>query len=650
MVYNKLIGIELNLLEMHFRGQHSNFIVSDDQRNAFMYVSPSHLALMQHSKEFQKLSIPITIAVTPFPRNVGNPSISPYNLQNSPKCRECSAFLNKKIQNSNSFLNCPICGHKNSNINIDEMSYSTQLDNYVFDMHFPENRNAHKNENIPNVEYDPSVYLLVIECSEETLKNGLFQSTIQKMKDTFMNKNKGVISVFIFNSNLYVPFVLKNNKSFSISSICDLENITFPPPKTMFFDLSNEKDLFSKYLDFLLTFPPSQTTVKLFDIVKSINQFCGSFKIPVVIVTSTTMVGNSQEFRDFAIDNMRNTTAFKFFCVSPSNAISKPDFSPITELSLLLNSKMKIFSQSQIYILPSEIIQELFEPVFFDVIVYSLFPENFKIFDIKGSGLRRSGKSFYLPYISLNDTIYIYLEYGPKLTSSSPAYQIQVRYLDESKRNRFARSISSNFIMLNNFSEIVRNINFDVFLASTFVKCVDKARENDIHETANGVVFEEFEKVKKDFYGNEFFNLFFHEQKGIIVPQVNCAFSVGKFLLNPDNFSSIMGRNPDDISRFVSPICFKMFLNCQQLEGPIILKDLKLDYGAAYIKLNNNRALILLHQNEDIQKWTEAIQSPPLDSLIAQISEETVVEIVSPQISQDHNLYKHLVTFFINRY
>lgn len=647
--------------------------ISNEQKIAMEYVRSSHLQIPMSHSDLKSMNIPFVLAVTPFQQTDSpfKPPTLKYDLNSIPLCTNCHSFLNTLYsKNEDSKLICPVCHQKNKiPLNFDFlMMNSNETKSSVYDTYFPEAKqdSASKEQNDPinPPSMECQTYLLSIERSEATINNGLFQNTIEKIRETFSQKTTGVITIFVYDSYLHVPFIPYNNrnKSFSIMSICDLsdDKTVLPPAKSLFFDLETEKSLFNQYLDFLIsslsnfTSNPTLPLVKVFDLVRILNIFCQKLKIPSVIVTSQNPIGTSEEFRNFGLEILRRTSPFKFFCVTPPSS-NPPDFTPLSEFSFIVNSKCQVFSQCQINYLPIDIINELQVPVFSEIIVYMSLPDYFQIVDIKGPGLRRSEKAFILPYMSPNDSVYVYLDYKvSKLKPITHSIQAQVRYLD-SHRKRYVRVTSLCFYCVNNNASVAHHVNYDVYLASLFTSCIDKARE--FSDTNKAV--EEIKRIRKDFHENQFSKLYFLSQPGIVAPKINCAFSVAEYFLSDQmNYPLIFGRSPVDVSRFFVPIGYSILhIDSNLFQGPMTLCNLQFSFSALYVKMNNRRALLIINDqyareagqeefNNFVNTWTDSISKQPLSDVINNIchGEENVIEIIIPSLSADHNLYKHVLT------
>ncbi|OHT03519.1 hypothetical protein TRFO_29131 [Tritrichomonas foetus] len=614
--------------------------LTNDQIFAMNYIRSSHLQIPVFKQDITNLKMPFVVAVTPFPRDAPAPLTLNYTFQHAPICKNCTAIASNRYIKCPDGLNwlCQECSTKNEfSDKFQPIENSLQSKVSIVDTYFPRPQDD-PNKILPPSSR-PSFYFLVIERTDATINNGLFKATLDKIRETILTKNKGLFSVFVYDTFLHFPVVNSESMSFSMSTIMDLEDAQLPPAESCFFQLDSEKELITKYLDYLengiQVLPPM---IKLFDLVKMLNTFAWRARIPIVYVTSQVDVGTSEEYRNLSLEILRNTTSMKFMCLKPAG--SGPDFSPLSEFAMVINARVTIFSQSQVNYLPTDIINTMLEPTYVDVLIFTIMPPCFKIADVKGNGLRRSEQTFTIPYMSPNDTVYFYIDYNVgKIDQASPSVQFQVRFID-AKHQRYIRTMSTAFTLVNNISTVASLCDYDVFIASSYIRCIDKAREFDTSSAA----LEELSKVRGEFTNDSFSKLFFLSLDPLTRQKIECALSVGKHFLIPTNYPMILGRSPIDISRFFAPLAYKFNLYSTELQGPFTLSGCRINSGALYIQLNNSRGLVLLSDNEDVNKWVEAVGQSPISDLIATICHERVIEIIAPSISADHTLYRHVLT------
>ena len=613
--------------------------LTEEQLYSMNYLHSSHRQIPVYSRDFAKLKIPLVAALTPFPRNTQPPPVVPYPFQNAASCKHCTALASNryiKCPDGTSYL-CQVCSNKNVfSEKKPPIDNSPQSKVNIFDALLPKSPNE-----VPKIFppcYKPDFFFLVIERSDATMSNGVFKAVLDKIRETIVSKLNGNFSIFFYDTYFHFPMIMGDRKTFTVSTLFDVEEAILPPAEACFFQLETDRELVFKYLDYLETAPAIPLMAKLYDVIRTVNNFASRARIPVVFLTSQSEVGTIAQYHELAITLLKNAVPLKFLCLTPPMA--PPDYSPLSQLSLVINSKVQIFSQSQINYLPTDLVNALAEPTFVDVLVYCVAPPYLKIADVKGNGIRRTEQSFSLTYLSPNDTIYIYFDYKvAKIDVPAPSIQFQVRYID-SKRRKYIRTISSSFTLVDNMSTVASSCDYDVYIASSFIRCADKFRETQSREAT----IEELNKVSNELIGDKFARLFFYNLPVLTRSKIENAFAVGKHFLTPENIPMITGRGPIDISLFFAPEAYVFDLYSTQMQGPFTLSGRNIGTGALYIRLNNSRGLVLLADNQNIAQWIEAIGQPPISELIATVCREKVIEIVAPSISSDHNLYKHVLT------
>lgn len=611
--------------------------LSEEQLYTMNYIHSSHRQIPVHSRDVAKMKLPIVAAITPFPRNTTPPPILSYPFQNAPICKQCGAIA------SNRYIKCPdsvhwlcqCCSNKNAftaKFQPIENSFQSQVS--VVDAFLPKDPNE-PFKILPPC-YKPDFFFLIIERTDATMNNGLFKTILDKLRETLLTKS-GRLAIFYYDTYLHIPMISKERGFFHVSTIFDLEGALLPPAESCFFQIEKDGEILNKYLDYLENAPVLPPMMKLFDLVKAINAFSSRARIPTVFLTSQVEIGTSTQYREFALSQMKNAVPLKFLCLTPFMA--PPDFSPLSELSLLLNSKVQVFSQSQLNYLPTDLLNALIEPTFIDPLIYVILHPSLKIIDVKGNGIRRTEQSFSTAYLSPNDTIYVFLGYkNATMDQPSPSIQFQVRYHD-SRRRRYIRTISYSYTLVDNMGTVTQLYDFDVYIASVFIRCIDKAKEFGSPQAA----LDQFKIIREEFVDDKFARLFYFSLEPLTRSKIENAFGVAPYFLTQINFPLIMGRGPIDISLFFAPEAYMFDSHSTQMQGPITLSGVKIASGALYIRLNNGRGLILLGEKENVQQWVEAIGVPPINELINSVCKERVIEIVAPSISSEHNLYKHVM-------
>ena len=572
--------------------------LSADQKNAFKFLDPSIYHIPFEKITFEKLDIPLVLAVTPFPRDSKSIPLVSEDNNIIARCNHCDAIITK---NSKKILKlrrkkvwkCPYCAQKNkpNDLMIDDV----QIHNSVFDVHYSSNGSPCFNQ---------CSNLVIIENSREMIESGVFQNVIYALKNTFGKKQNGMISVFLFNSHISVPFIPKNKKYISMSTICDNE---LPPINTSFFSLDNESDLFVKYLDSisrLSTDPTNENLpmLKIIDVVEAVNPLCAKFKLPVTIITYDAIVGSAQEYRNFALNNITNTTSYKFFCLNPINQynIPKNDYSPISELSLIINSKKHIYSKSQFNAIPQDLINELLEPVLFDITISSYLQKSMlEIDDIKGPGIRQRENDLYIPCAYLDDTFYVFVNYSSMLIfGDRPQIQMQVKYLD-CLRAKFLRIMAINLYPVGNLKQVINSCNIDLIISSIFIESICKAKECNPSKEME-CVLNEFNDISNKFNSNSYIQSLLQDidYKRIAIKRLKNALTIGRNYLKPDNFSFLVGKHFIDIARFFVPVGYEFQSFTNIIPRPKLLNELKHSNDHLFIITGKDSAVFIVNQHE----------------------------------------------------
>jgi hypothetical protein len=413
--------------------------------------------------------------------------------------------------------------------------------------------------------------------------------------------------------------------------------LSIPPIESLFFDLQNDRELFLEYLTFLRGLPAGIVLGTYRDLIKSLNSICIGDKIPIVMLTSVLTIDESEIMREFVMDQVfKPTTHFDIFIIQPP--VYPPDFGPLSDLTLFLNVRLNFCDLSQYSMLPDEIIQSLFDLKFIDVIIYCLLPPSLKIADILGPGIRRGEKQFALTSMSIGDSVYFYFDYTlTTLKFLAPAAQFQIRYFDSLGR-RVIRQMTATFSLVDNMYTCAINVNYDIHIAGTAIKVIEKNRLSGTIEAVHTALH----AAKLGFIDDTFAKLFLLQIEKHIREKLEYAFGKGQRLLSKAMLSQVMGRNPEDIVNFLVPVGYRFQIDSTEMEGPMLLNGRPIEVGAYYIAMPGKHGVVLLAAGEDVGVWSIAVNESPLRELIATVCRETVIEILAPSTSAAHPLFVHI--------
>jgi DNA-directed RNA polymerase subunit RPC12/RpoP len=599
------------------------------------YLSQTHHMILVHSQNYEKMKVPICVAVTPFPRGLPSPPLLPYNFATAPACARCRAKATHRYVHcpDNRGWLCPLCNHKTLYTDRHpSFRDSPQVQALVWEG-FSCPVDTPWEAEIAPVRHRNDDFLLVLELSE--LSRPIYVAVLDRLREKVASMAQGRFSIFVLNRALQYPLV--RGHRFALALAPDLEDFCPPPMDCVLFDLETDRELFLKYIAHLRDLKPQIVLGSMLSVIKALNAFCASDKIPVVLLTSLLAIDESEAVRSFvATQVFRPTTHFDIFVIRPPVFI--PDYGPMSDLTLFLNARIHFCDLSQYAVLPDEIIASLFELKLIDVIIYCLPSAVLKVADILGPGVRRAEKQFALTSICTGDTVYFYFEYNiATIKFLAPGVQFQVRYFDALGR-RVIRQMTATFTLVDNMYSCATNVNYDVYIAGTVMRAIEKNRENTEIEAVHAAL----RAAKVGFLDNTLAMLFLLQTEKLVQSRVEQALKKSAGLLSREALSQVMGKCPSDIAAFVAPLAYRLALGAEELEGPFTIGGRKLQRGAWYVVLPGGHGVVLLAPGEDADAWAQAVNVPPLQRLIASVCHETIVEILTPAASATHPLYVHI--------
>lgn len=618
--------IENSLMSHPFRPR-----LSDDQKFTQHFAQTTHSMIPVYKRDLTKMKIPLSAVVVPFPKDVGAPPLLPHRVSKCAVCKKCKAFASARsvpCPDGSGWL-CGFCEHKNPFVSGSQEYFAAQHQSSVWDVDV--------NTDGGGVTQDPFYHLLVIELSEASVNNGLFNFVIESLEKKVETLDSGRFCVCVFNRGIQFPVVTSDGKRYSMATMIDLEDSCFPSPDTMFFDLEDGKETFLAYLNYLKTLKSGPPSAGVLQLVKAFNDFAVSEKIPVVLVTCQANIEPIEKFREYA-----STMAFKAQCnleiwtVKPE--MYQPDYSGLSELAIFVNAKVHLCDPVQMNVLPGEIVKSLFDPKFTDVVIFSVMSPCFKVKEIFGAGYWRSEQAFTVPALGANDSVYFVLDYDvSQVKTAAPGIQFQVRYFDQEGR-RVLRVISTWFSIVDNMNTCAMHAYYDVVAATLMHQALDKIREFGSMEAFRA----KLEELKKGYIEDTFAKLFLMNTDAVSFQRVTNCLTYGGSLVDKVALPSIFGRCPSDVSLFLSPVCYAFNLYSNTMGEPFTANVRPIQGGAYYVKLPDRHGVILLAPTEDVGLWSQAISEPPLSELMASVCQETIVEILSPTTSATHPLFVHL--------
>jgi hypothetical protein len=370
-------------------------------------------------------------------------------------------------------------------------------------------------------------------------------------------------------------------------------------------------------------------------LVTELNRACAVRRIPVVMLVSELLIDEAKTMREFV-----STLAFRplghFEIFAVESARFAQNFDPLADLSLFLNARVHICHPLESSVLPSAIINSLFEPKVMELVAMVVMSPAFEIVDILGCGVRRSDAVFVLPAAGVEDTIYFYLDYAVSaIKFGSPGVQFQVRYIDALGR-RFVRMMTFSFLVANDTGAC--SFHFDTVLGSV------AARAADLYRGSLSL-----EPVKKSLTDAKVALLDGPDARALLGRGDRVASAqFADALANHHRCDSaltllhLLGRPPAGVVRFLAPIGYALALGTAEVVGPFVLTGQTSVTGGWYIAMPGGRGVLLIASGEDLATWAEALGQPPLSYAFAAVCREAVVEILAYDVSPGHPLLRHI--------
>lgn len=576
------------------------------------FACPSYGKLFHVRSQYRKSKIPFVIALTPLPSQLIINNIVPYSFKGNIFCRNCFAHINygTKLREDRVSWTCNICGRKIEPTIHPNCSIQKRLP--VYDAVLP------KDKAIPQeIKYSTRRALFCVEYTKFSIESGLYQYAIESIKQAITNHPEINVGIIFYNTKFYFPRAKAEITRTIV--IPDTDDPVFPPLYHKF------SERLISYLDSLKSIPIEDKVISITQLIKAIG-FLSLGNVCNFIYSHGFQIYNMDTLTNIGLGLSKNGVSFDFFTCA-QNTIAINDFLMMT------NSKMTHFHPQMI---PSDpIAPRLYRPI-----ITAYHSEEFSLDDIKGNGLRKTKNQFSLGTIRMDETVYFYYEYEKsQLTMPNPSFQFKVRFID-CYENIIFRFITLSLSFGQGEVEIGYKLNIDVILASSLLFSIDKARE--FHSF--NVFLDEIHKIKKTYTDkNSFPAKILLNQSNSNILKMNAFFSMIGSRIQEETIDQIIGASPENITLYLVPIAYRLEINSNQIPSPCFLTGFSIQYGALYIRLSNKIGILYLPNNENIETWEIATSQSPLKDIIAAIYHEKSIEIISPQTSQHHPLYNHII-------
>lgn len=600
------------------------------------FIASTHGNLPIQRYELANFGFPFVICLTPFPIGNTTKAKTISQFQDVNVCEKCKSLVNHKIcftENKENFI-CPICSHLNPHrISENQLRESMEYHCAAVEYDYPEFNNTIKKQR---------KYVFVIECSYVTVESGVYKRLIDGIYQRVMKEEEGLFSILVIGNGITYPYLSKRNNSLSVFNILDFDNSTIPPHQRTVFDIAVQRDSFESYYKALLDIEPQYVNSDLTCYIKCIGESYANENTSVVFFSS---VANSYNFEDMNRTSgrlERTKCHFSIFLMQPDN--NKRNFDSISEFCMLNNSHLRVYSLDQKDTMINDYLTDMDIFKVFNVEVTANFNPFFKLNDIVGAGETSGNMVFNSNCLQTGDSIYFYFDYTKeKMDISFPTFQFIVTYRDMYGKRK-ANTFTISFGLVDNLCVLFQKMNMNVHIAQAVHKTIKTGRKNNDEILMLNVA----NKMKDASINNNISKLFLASFKDNTMKILSSAYTNIIKTLNYPRAAEIFGRNPQEVSLYFAPLCYKLALDSSELgsmsvlNGNLALKD------ALYIRINPSKAVLLLPVSEDVQKWIQTAREFPLSGVFSKIDHPESIEIMTPKLSANNRLYMRLLRIMEN--
>ncbi|KAK8838358.1 hypothetical protein M9Y10_032983 [Tritrichomonas musculus] len=629
---------------------------SNQQFNSFY--SSSYEIIPNKRQDFRQLKIPFILCLSPFHVSDENDvKFISFPYLYAPRCYKCNSISFPPIIRSSKYgkpskWECPIC-HQQNVFRSSYLKLHPDLEPAppVVDFFYPFSNHKITNKQ-PTFNFQNKSFLFVLELTASTQKHQFFHESLVCIKKQMENRDEDQVSIFIINSHLLYPTI--HQKDVSLTSTYDINDNLYPPIEKLFFNLADQKQLFLEFIDYVDKSVQNNslqanenTDVSLLDVLQNISKLISNKNIKCVFLVSQIVKDNENHslfkiFKELTFSMMETILPFDFFLIE--NVFSNQSFDVLREVFCIGNGFVNFYnnSSSQIQFFSEDFSEQINRLHYNKIYINAIMPPSFKIIDIRGCGVRTLENSFSLMTMSLNDSIYYFIDFSGSEIGIGEClnFQFQMAYHDSSG-NRRIRIINCPIY---SYELATFHINYSVLVSGCINQAIDTAREEDLIDKAS----ETMKKFNQIFTSDKNAKTVFQNPDQQF--QINWFYDVMNSSLSnlylPLFWPFMLGKMPIDIQLLSSPLFYKIDQGNYNFAGPFLLSNMKLDDGTYYVLLPKNRgALFVLSRDNNMSSnfVVEMKNNSELNEKVQQIFPELKTVIIEFPIQSIIDLKRHIL-------
>jgi len=379
-------------------------------------------------------------------------------------------------------------------------------------------------------------FLLFIEVSEATVKNGIIKEFCNNMRNFGQRRVPVFFSIIAYGSSFRFPVISKNGKSMRIGTYSELFD-EFPfIHETIYFNMLKMNDLFLKYIDILEEMVDEPVKVSIFNIITCFSQFICGLKNPVFIIGQSLNDVSKEDAVGLSIMLFEKYFSVDFFLYG-SNV-----YPNLIKLFTTCNCKINRYGVSQTMKLVSDIFREMAMPCVRYCSIVIKAPTFIKINKIVGPGIETSTNTLRVPKVCLNDTYYVFYEITDDFPCNHNVFiHLMLRYLDFNME-RFYRVIPFLINHSTDVELIRKSICASTLLASSAILiCQNVIIDNNVKQMIGEHSISLKSDILKEYLPNDFPSL---------------ASAPLHFVSSFDGIINTFGKRPLNIFRLLSPVAY----------------------------------------------------------------------------------------------
>ena len=451
--------------------------------------------------------------------------------------------------------------------------------NQITDIYHPTDEELKNgNPQITNPILIQRTFIIFLEISKTTVEKGIVHKFVEDMRKIANKRVHVLLTIYCFGHSLKIPFMKKDFKSFTITSVTDLDEDFFLPNEYTYFDIGNMPDLFMKYLDEIDAMKPEICDISLGKLILHNYENIRVLRTPSFIISSDAQDATNDEIELIISKFSRPHMSLQFFLFGDNQ---RPNINKLIKSS---NSHIYHYGYDQNLYLYSELLNYFAKPYVRFVCVYAVGSDSIKIKRCIGNFCTCVNDRYCFNKLKFGDTVHFFIEFDKeKAKKHPPALRFIIQYFDTTLK-RYKRVIPVDLQVHNDPFYVRKTINPTAIVVAAATKLaiahINNEKTNELLENMRICLNSDYFKDIWD--------------EGTL-ERVRVAAKTIRYALTDNGSIEVLSKTPDDIFRLLSPL---IVLSNNPTQYSVLYKD-AFEYNVV-CEVARNRLICFDNPNKEV--------------------------------------------------